>query len=424
MKRKTKEQFIYEANIIHNNVYGYSKTIYINSRTKVIITCPCHGDFHQNPWLHLSGSGCPSCSGNKKRTTKEFIKKAHIVHNNKYNYSKVKYINNRTKILILCSTHNEFMQSPSAHLRGQGCPKCCVKLRSLIQKLSLREFINRANIIHNNKYSYSKSTYQKYNKKIIITCPDHGNFKQIVSHHLNGSGCPKCSRNKKRTTKEFTKEAHIVHNNKYNYNKTKYRNADLKVIITCLYHGDFHQRAINHLNGQGCPKCAGQHLNTEDFIKKSNMVHNGKYNYSKVSYKDSYTKVMIICPKHGDFAQNPGQHMRGSGCAVCSRKYSKKCEAWLGSFERKIEREQPIQINSKTYVADGIDRKTNTIYEFWGDFWHGNPEVFNPQDINPIVKKSYGELYSKTIMKISALISAGYNLVSIWEYDYDKMVKL
>ncbi|MDR0676127.1 MAG: DUF723 domain-containing protein [Elusimicrobiota bacterium] len=122
---KSAEQFIKESNKIHNDKYDYSLVKYTGNKNKIKIICPIHGEFLQSPLSHLHGKGCPKCYGNKKLTQKEFIEKANEIHIYKYDYSLVEYKNIRTKIKIVCPKHGEFLQSPSAHLfQKQGCPIC------------------------------------------------------------------------------------------------------------------------------------------------------------------------------------------------------------------------------------------------------------------------------------------------------------
>ena len=128
-KKKTKEEFIKEARKKHEGKYNYSNVEYVNSKTKVCIICPKHGEFWQLPLNHLSGCGCPKCGVEKKRESltsskEEFIKKARKEHGNKYDYSKVEYVNYGTKVCIICSEHGEFWQKPYHHTKGAGCPKC------------------------------------------------------------------------------------------------------------------------------------------------------------------------------------------------------------------------------------------------------------------------------------------------------------
>ena len=127
----TKEEFIKKACETHGNKYDYSKVDYKDSKTKVCIVCPedGHGEFLQTPDNHTQGNGCPKCgqiarSNSKRLSKEEFIKKSRKVHGDKYDYSKTEYVNNHTKVCIICPEHDEFWQEASSHFRGAGCPKC------------------------------------------------------------------------------------------------------------------------------------------------------------------------------------------------------------------------------------------------------------------------------------------------------------
>ena len=191
-KRKTTAEFIQEAKQIYGNKYDYSKVNYINGSSKICIVCPIHGEFQQNARSHLKGHGCPKCNGGIKSTTEDFIKKAKELYNNRYDYSKVKYINNYTKVCIICPEHGEFWTTPNIHLDNHACPKCSDLIKNHT-KYSLEDFINKANKIHNNRYSYKKVHYINNKTHVIITCPIHGDFKQRPDKHLIGQGCPKCN---------------------------------------------------------------------------------------------------------------------------------------------------------------------------------------------------------------------------------------
>lgn len=114
--------FIKRANAIHNNFYDYSKSEYVNSVTPVCIICPIHGEFQQTPNKHLSGQGCPKCAPNYKDTTASFIEKAKRVHGDFYDYSKVDYVDEHTKVCIIDPEYGEFWQQPCSHLNGRGNP--------------------------------------------------------------------------------------------------------------------------------------------------------------------------------------------------------------------------------------------------------------------------------------------------------------
>ena len=147
-----------------------------------------------------------------------FIEKARQIHNDKYDYSKVNYVNSRTKVCIICPTHGEFWQTPHNHLKGYGCAECG-KEKSHLSKITTEDFIVKSKEIHGNKYDYSKACYKTCDIKVCIICPEHGEFWQTPSNHINGSGCPKCANEKRKNTllkdtKLFIDAATLIHGEK------------------------------------------------------------------------------------------------------------------------------------------------------------------------------------------------------------------
>ena len=187
-RRLTQEEFVNRANLIHHGKYDYSNTVYLDYISKIVINCLIHGDFLQSPSMHLFGNGCPSCGGTKRRTTKSFIEKAIEKHGCKYDYSKVDYKNNRTNVIIVCKQHGEFLQSPKKHLVGHECHSCVGGIRSTTEL-----FIEKAIEKHGCKYDYSKVDYKNNRTCIVIVCKKHGEFLQSPHDHLRGNGCRKCN---------------------------------------------------------------------------------------------------------------------------------------------------------------------------------------------------------------------------------------
>jgi very-short-patch-repair endonuclease len=182
----------------------------------------------------------------------------------------------------------------------------------------LKRFINKSKNIHGDKYDYSLVVYKDKITNVKIICPEHGIFEQRPDTHLRGSGCKKCFIKKISSNKnDFIKKCNKVHGEKYDYSLIEYKNSHTKIDIICPEHGVFKQKPNSHLNGQGCPNC--NKLNLEDFIKKSNKIHKKKYNYKLVNKKISYSdKIDIICPEHGVFKQKIGNHLMGIGCPKCA----------------------------------------------------------------------------------------------------------
>lgn len=267
---------------------------------------------------------------NQKLTTEEFIAKAKEIHGDKYDYSKVEYDGYYTKVVIICSKHGEFLQTPGNHLERRGCKKCQVENRSLTTK----SFVEKAKQIHGDKYTYDKVDYTNAHVKVTITCPTHGNWDTRPNNFLHGNGCPKCrkktevSTNNKtviKDTRSFIQEANKIHNNTYDYSKVNYINKRTKVLIGCSIHGDFEQTPDDHIHKPcGCPKCGHNVYTQEQFINKCNKIHNNKYIYEKAIYKSIRDSIVVICPEHGDFEINTAHHLKGAGCKQCTLKSQSK----------------------------------------------------------------------------------------------------
>ena len=170
-KRKSNDEFIREAQSIHHNKYDYSKVEYTNNKTKVCIVCPEHGEFSQTPSDHLNGKGCPQCAGNVRCDKDTFIEKAKSIHNDRYDYSKVEYVNAHTKVCIICPEHGEFWQIPNNHLNGNGCPLC--KNRKIGDGLrdTVEDFTKKSNEIHDITDCLKALSPQQRNREIDVYIP-------------------------------------------------------------------------------------------------------------------------------------------------------------------------------------------------------------------------------------------------------------
>jgi hypothetical protein len=199
----TFKEFLDTARKIHGNNYEYFESTFINSHEKTKIKCPIHGFFFQTPKKHIRAKNrCPRCvvekTGKKKRLLKEdFIKRSNIIHKNRYNYSLCNYVNNRTKVKIICKKHGLFEQKPDAHLTGQGCRECSILSipQTHIEK-SKKTIIDRFKKTHGNRYNYSLVDYKGVRVKIKIICKKHGVFEQVPENHLFGAGCPRCKQSR------------------------------------------------------------------------------------------------------------------------------------------------------------------------------------------------------------------------------------
>ena len=344
----TTEIFIGKAIKKHGDKYDYSKTIYVNSKTKVTIICPTHGEFQIRPSKHtnkrIGWGGCPACGKaqgikNKTKTTPDFIKEAKEKHGDKYDYSKTIYVDGRTKVTIICPTHGEFQIRPNDHLCKRegcgGCPTCRRDLAIKNKTKTTSKFIEEAKEKFGEKFDYSKVNYINANTKVTIICPIHGEFQQIPNDHTRkirgekGShGCPECGKivrdkNHTMTTQEFIEKAIEKHGDKYDYSKVKYINCKTKVTIICPTHGDFQQTAYIHCAGAGCSCCINK---TEgilyEFLKKNKSNLEMKkiiQQYNASWYKENYRydfyielengkKIIIECDGEQHYIHNKYFH--------------------------------------------------------------------------------------------------------------------
>ena len=215
------------------------------------------------PGLYNSSCGedcnCESCNPSEKNKTKTeiFIEKAKKLHGDKCDYSKVNYVNSRTKVTIICSKHGEFLQTPNHHLKGTGCPKCGIINGRNKCRCTLEEFIEKAKKVHGDKYNYSKVNYVNTYTKVTITCPKHGEFLQSPKSHLKGRGCPMCNS----SHMEIDIRKLLINNNidfkeQWNWEWLKYKNKqyvdfylpDYNIAIECQ--GEQHFKALTHFGGE------------------------------------------------------------------------------------------------------------------------------------------------------------------------------
>lgn len=390
--KKTKEQFISEATLIHGDRFSYENIIYISNKKNIEIICKIHGLFLQTPKSHLKGSICKRCSLITKKyynrvEEEEFLKKANLKHNNKYNYDKVKFINLNTKIIIFCPDHGEYETTPISHLK-HGCKKCYYKIIGKTLKKNTNTFINQASKKHNNYYDYSLVEYKGNHKKVTIICPKHGKFNQNPSSHLIGSGCPSCRMSKGESSVEsfliensinyikqhtfndcrnknvlpfdffltdynicveYDGKQHFVNNDRRSFyfkNDTKSNdiiknnyclNNNINLIRIC--YRDFNKIEKILYDKMKQYKKITQEEKNNKFISKAREIFGYRYDYSKINYIDAHTHVTIIYNKK-EYKQTPIKHLKG-----------KKVENTI----KKITTEEFIEKSKSIWGPDRFD---------------------------------------------------------------------
>jgi hypothetical protein len=295
-------------------------------------------------------------------TTTQFIQNAQTVHGAQYDYSLVNYVTNRTKIQIICKVHGVFLQTPSLHVNDKrGCVKCNKEY------YTTESFVEKSHLVHSKLYDYTLSHYTAMNKSVDVICTTHGVFSTTPSNHIHRkSGCPKCGENVNRhTLAKFVQSARLVHGDTYDYSLVDYVNSKTSVIILCHIHGPFNQMPDGHVNSKKrCPAC----------------VHTSKSSRIAIRWLDMISNKENIHIQH---AGNGGE----------------------------------LLIPGTRLKVDGYCAETNTVYEFHGSKWHGDPSKFKPSDTcHPFNKEiTAGELYDRTISRENIIQQLGYTLVTCWE---------
>ena len=224
-----------------------------------------------------------------------------------------------------------------------------------MSRMSQDEVLKRFITVHGSKYDYSKVNYKNANTKVEIVCNIHGSFWQTPSKHYGRKqGCPACAGGRKRMTNaNFIDRSSIIHNNKYDYSLVTNAKSRNYVKIICPVHGVFTQRCDTHLEGKGCSKCGKSMIDLEEFISKAKEKYGEKYDYSKVVYKSMEDKVIIKCKIHGEFMQTPYKHLHSKyGCSKCGYKTT---------AAMKVKNTSEFITKAKTVHGDRYDY-TNTKY--------------------------------------------------------------
>lgn len=270
-----------------------------------------------------------------KLTTEKFIKKAELLYGNRFDYSKVNFVNQKVPVEIICKIHGSFFQTSRNHFRQPGCKKCASFQTALKNVCSSENFIEKSKKIHGNKFSYLNTKYTHINNNVIITCLIHGDFSVKATNHLKGYGCKKCSDISGGLTRTkdqdvILKQLKKLYKNKYSYELYSYKGINKIATLVCKKHGEFKKSTKSLLKGVGCPKCHNYLTPNDILINKFKRKHGSFYDYSKVDYVKYKEKIEIICPLHGVFQQDVQNHLAGKGCKICGNDYNIfKKNSWI-----------------------------------------------------------------------------------------------
>lgn len=358
--------------------------------------------------------------------TEEFVKRSKDKHGDAYDYSKSVFVNKKTKVEIYCPKHDlTFFQQPYNHCGtlGQRCPKCGRESGNSKQNtLTVDQFVSKSKELHGDKYDYSKTEYKNSYTKVIITCKKHGDYEMRPKDHLkagvyeNGnlmcSGCPKCGDiraavNRTKSTGHFIEKAIIAHGEeKFDYSKVNYKHIHENVKIICNKHNlEFETSPGNfNRNSYNCPECVKEasfelKITKEEFLEDCLKVHNGLYDYSEVEYNGVVNYVKNIkCAKHGLFNQVGYAHKRGQGCPhCCTSKGELAVKSYLEFNNIKFEQQKtfPNCIHKSALKFDFYLPDHNVAIEFQGRqhfeevSYFGGEEGFQETVLRDEIKSDY-----------------------------------
>ncbi|CAH6419611.1 Hypothetical protein HVR_LOCUS680 [uncultured virus] len=438
----TLSTFVERAREIHGGKFDYSvikETDIKNKHSTVIIICTDCGFEDEVPIRsHIySKSGCKSCNNVIPWSYEKFLQKGFETHGNKFIYDKVTpehIMNGMSRVPVICNDCGyEYNPTIHGHVNGKhSCPSCNNKLPWTHER-----FIVRAHEIHGEKFNYDDvlpEHIKGVNSEISLACNDCDyHWKTKLHLHINGRcNCPSCAGNALWTYERFILKAREMHEDKFNYDKVTpnhIKGCRSRVPIMCNDCGyEWSPELIGHIRGYDCPCCMGVAPWTLDrFIKAARLIHGDAFNYDNVKPGDItgvYSEISIVCNKcHNAINRTLSTHIHGYGCPHCvPHGYSKAQVQWLEDImkQENIIIQYALSPQGEYSIptvgkVDGYFPQTNTVYEFHGDFWHGNPKRFSSNDINPVSGKTYGELYQRTLNRDQRIRDLGYNLIIKWE---------
>ena len=399
MQKRTKEEFVEAARKVHGDKYDYSKVVYVNNTTPVIIICPIHGEFEQTPKHHLNGCGCQKCGRSITRASyKQFLKRSCQKFGDKFLYPNIsdEYYNKYSIITVVCKDcNNQFKTDVTSHLSSRfgKCDVCKKEANTTYYIYEDLVDFKASNI----EIEYFPHKVTKHDK-INCICPIHGQYEVLVSTILKGKGqCKKCSSKPADVTKVIEKfESEF--GNKLSCDFSSYKNQYTPLEFTCLECGHNFKRPLSALFNQDykdvCPRCS-KHLQnkeqtktTEQFIEDVKRVHGENvFDFSPTVYVSSSEHVALICKECGRlFTIEANSLLQGHGCPHHFHNKSQK-ENEVAEYIKTLG--VNVITNDRTLLngqeVDIFLPDFNISIEFDGVFWHNENNKPNDYHINKTI---------------------------------------
>ena len=319
---------------------NFSEVDYKGSQEKIKVICSVHGLFEAIPAVMLNRkSGCHHCGMSKRRSlgAEEILSRLIKVHGNKYEFDLPAGVRTTTKISYSCELHGKKNRIVRELLTGKGCGECGLIASAQKRALTTEQWVKKARKVHGKKYDYSKTKYVNATTKVIVTCPDHGDFEINPSNHIQPTlkrGCKRCSggrtfnydNSRKRLSQaEFLKRVSEVAPPNLDFSKSIYKGQKKTVTVVCKLHGEFESWPHNLFSGQNCSDCAAflsgkkRRVNAKEIEERIIQHFGDKYEIDKKSVKMATKRIRLKCNKHGWFEGLLGNLLVTPGCPKCTR---------------------------------------------------------------------------------------------------------
>ncbi len=433
------ENFTKKAIETHGDKYDYSKVVYSKTHDPVIIICKKHGEFKQAPVNHFRGQGCPHCARATRKQTK--LKK----------YGDACYNNpeQRKQTNLERYGHENI---------AQGTKKEKIKQNNL-EKYGVEHYTNRAKALetslekygdqfYNNQEQITKTNLDRYGgnpqqnklvrEKTKRTCLDRYGVEYTCKSdeflknreftwNKKYGGHPLATKEVREKIKQTMTERYGCHSKQTDEVKQKYKNTCLAKygVETALQNEAVQARIVqSNLNNYGVA-----YYNQKHMAEVLPLLQDYTWLYEQ--YVELQKTATQIADELGIVDTTVGRYLKHHEIAIkLNYGYSYACITWLESVMETegIYIQHMLNIGEYRFpemsrcTADGYCAKTNTIYEFHGDYWHGNPDIYAPNVYNKSLHKSMGELYQKTTDRENKIKELGYNLVVMWESDFNNLI--
>lgn len=385
-----------------------------------------------------SGGTFINADNSKKRLTQtQFLQKANNVAPVNLDFSKSVFHDTRTKVIVTCKIHGDFEILPSNLFQGANCRRCAQTQAGSKRRVDKKEILNRIKSKFGNLYEVDKNSVSKVTSPIRLNCKTHGWFEGLINNLINSSGCPHCKnaktaiiRNKKLklSRDEIIERFESIHGDTYSYRSARPDGINSIVKIHCAKHGYFEQKVSTHLQGKGCPDCGnekrrmGQFLQQSELYSRLKQLNGDLFIYPPNLGLELREDVPIICREHGIFYQPLRIHLDGNGCSECSQSLgARRVSHWLNEHEINYEVEALIPAGKKGLPlrADFFLPDYNMYIEYDGE-QHFKPIAFFGMDEKTSILV-FNEQKERDLAKENWILDNGFELLRI---RFDQNVEL